>query len=269
MSAPRLGLAALCLFAAPLSACTWQVKVPSLESFARMGPDGLPTGYAVEVIEEALHRVGCRAEYSRFPVPRAWAALSAGEIDLLFGARHTTEREADAWFTPAIEHARTSLYVRRDAMPAAGLSTLADVRGTRLRIGIERLYSYGPEYDALLEDPAFLERLRIVVNRDGALAMFANGRLDAVFADAASIHLAGFDDAVRAVSLSTVPVHLAVSRARVSEDRFAAFAAALAAMSVDGTMDRLRAEAGIESEPPPGIGTPPQDTETPPAGGAP
>lgn len=251
MNALRVILVVLGLVAGPLSACTWKVKVPSLESFARPGPDGLPAGYAVEVIDEALRRVGCRAEYSALPVPRAWAALAAGEIDLLFAARRTPEREAEAWFTPAIEHARTSLYVRRDAMPAAGLATLADVRDTRLRIGIERLYSYGPEYDALLEDAAFLDRLRIVVNRDGALAMFAAGRLDAVFADDASIRLAGFDDAVRAVSLSSVPVHLAVSRARVPAERFAAFDAALAAMAADGTMDRLRADAGIDSEPPP------------------
>lgn len=251
MTALRAALVIVGLFAGPLSACTWKVKVPSLESFARPGVDGLPTGYAVEVIDEALRRIGCRAEYSALPAPRAWGALAAGEIDLLFAARRTPDREDEAWFTPAIEHARTSLYVRRDALPDGGLSTLADVRGTRLRIGIERLYSYGPEYDALLEDPAFLDRLRIVVNRDGALAMFASGRLDAVFADDASIRLAGLDDAVRAVSLSRVPVHLAVSRARVPAARFEAFAAALQAMDGDGTMSRLRAEAGIDAEPPP------------------
>ncbi|GAB3738047.1 hypothetical protein GCM10028794_20380 [Silanimonas algicola] len=257
----RHSTAALFLALAPLAgplACAWRVQMPSIESFTRPGPGGELEGYAVDVVREGLRRIGCTPQFVELPGPRSWEALRAGELDLLFGARPSAEREPIARFLGPIDHAQLALYVRREAMGDAPLRALADVRGTRLRIGIERLSSYGPEYDALLDDAAFLARLRIVISREAGIAMLAGGRLDAVFADDASAGRLGGVDVVRAVALTPVPVHIAVSRVSIDPRQSEALAAALDAMAADGTLDRLRAAAGFIVE------APVPEKETPP-----
>ena len=260
LSCATFARAALCLVLLPLSvaeACVLRVQVPTMESFSRLGPDGQRIGYAVEVSREALRRIGCEARIVEFPGERALTALAAGKLDLLYGVLPLPERQAKAWFLGPVDHMRIALYVRRDALPDDGLRTLADVRRTTLRIGVERLRSYGPEYDALLDDAAFAERLRLVVSRDSALAMLATGRLDGVFADAASARR--FAPAVvRAVDLTPVPVHLGLSRATIDASRFAEIRGALDAMAADGTLDRLRRLEGLEGA------APSLEKETPP-----
>lgn len=252
-------LAALSLLPGPGMACELRVQVPSIESFTRVGIDGELEGYAVDTMREALRRIGCRPRFVDLPGARSWDAVAAGELDVLFGVRLRPGRESQAWFLGPLEHVQLALYVRRDAMPARRLRSLEDLRETRLRVGIERLSSYGPEYDALLDDPAFVERLRIVVSREAGIAMLASGRLDAVFADGASARRIGDIDVVRAVELTPVPVHIAVSKTSVGPVRHQALRDALALMASDGTLDRLRAAAEIENRPP----TPPE----PPADG--
>lgn len=239
-------------------ACEWRVQMPSIESFTRPGVGGELEGYAVDVMREALRRIGCTPRFVDLPGPRSWDALQAGELDLLFGARPLPEREPFARFLGPIDYVRLALYVRREALGNAPLRTLADVRGTSLRIGIERLSSYGPEYDALLDDADFVERLRIVISREAGIAMLAGGRLDAVFADQASADRIRGVDVVRAVALTPVPVHIAVSRMSIDPRQSDALAAALDAMASDGTLDRLRQAAGIVGEPPS------PENETPP-----
>lgn len=238
-------------------ACELRVQVPTMESFSRLDANGQRVGYAIDVSREALRRIGCEARIVEFPGERALTALAAGKLDVLYGVLPLPERQASAWFVGPVDHMRIALYVRRDALPDGGLRTLADVRRTTLRIGVERLRSYGPEYDALLDDAAFAERLRLVVSRDSALAMLATGRLDAVFADAASARRFA-PGVVRAVDLSPVPVFLGLSRATVDAARYAEIRGALDAMAVDGTLERLRRAEGLESAP-----TSPEN-ETPP-----
>lgn len=240
-----------------VEACVLRVQVPTMESFSRPGADGQRVGYAVDASREALRRIGCEARIVEFPGERALTALAAGKLDVLYGVLPLPQRQARAWFVGPVDHMRIALYVRRDALPDGGLRTLADVRHTALRIGVERLRSYGPEYDALLDDAAFAERLRLVVSRDSALAMLATGRLDAVFADAASARR--FAPAVvRAVDLTPVPVHLGLSRATIDATRYAEIRAAFEAMAADGTLDALRRAEGLDGE------GPSSENETPP-----
>lgn len=249
-------VAALLAAGVDAQACALRVQVPTLESFSQVGAGGQRRGYAVEVSREALRRTGCEAHFVEFPGERALTALAAGKLDVLYGLLPLPERQATAWFVGPVDRMRIALYVRRDALPEGGFRSLADVRGSTLRIGVERLRSYGPEYDALLDDAAFAERLRLVVSRDSALAMLATGRLDAVFADAASARR--FAPAVvRAVDLTPVPVYLGLSRATIDAARHAAIRDALDAMAADGTLARLRQAEGFEGEPIP-------DNETPP-----
>ncbi len=243
-------LALVPLLSGASAACELRVQVPSIESFTRIGLDGELEGYAVETMREALRRIGCTPRFVDLPGARSWEAIATGELDVLFGVRPRPEREPQAWFLGPLDHVQLALYVRREAMPARPLRTLDDLRETRLRVGIERLSSYGPEYDALLDDPAFVERLRIVVGREAGIAMLARGRLDAVFADGASARRIGDIDVVRAVELTPVPVHIAVSKTSVGPVRQKALRDALDRMATDGTLDRLRADAEIENRPP-------------------
>jgi polar amino acid transport system substrate-binding protein len=238
---------ATALQAASAVACELRVQVPTLESYSQRNAQGEPTGYAVEVSREALRRVGCSARFVDFPGARSVTALAAGKIDLLYGVLPLPERRPSIGFIGPVDHMRMALYVRRDALPEGGIEDLGDVRGTTLRIGVERLLTYGPEYDALLDDPEFVDRLRIVVSRDTALEMLASGRLDGLFADAASARRFA-PVVVRAVPLTPVPVYLGLSRVTVDAARYAEIKAALADMAADGTLERLRNAADLEAD---------------------
>jgi polar amino acid transport system substrate-binding protein len=209
--------------------------------------DGRRGGYYADVVVEALRRLGCEARLVDMPWGRGMHELETGRLDINTGLLRTPEREAFAHFTRGINFAPNRLYLSARARSRyPHLAQIGDLIGTDLHIGVETGARYGPAYNALLADPAFVERLSVTPDRQKAWEMLARDRLDGVISDDVMARVVGLpkqppERGVQVVmTLSAEPARVALSRRSVSADFAQRFDAVLQAMIDDGTAVRLR-----------------------------
>lgn len=182
----RLGfvvvLGCLCL-PADAAACVktvgWILSPPySIKSDA-----GVYRGLHVDLVREALRRLGCEARFMDMPWARQWRELQAGQLDMVPGAANTPERQGFALFSRPTNSARNVVFIRIDGRKKYKLTRLADIMGTDFRLAVRRDASYGAEYDALMGNPQFVRQLNFVPSAQSGLQMMAAGRMDGWVAD--------------------------------------------------------------------------------------
>lgn len=168
---------------APASACVktvgWVVSPP----YSFKDETGAYRGLHVDLVKEALRRVGCETHFIDMPWARAWRELQTGQLDVLPGAANTPERQAFALFSKPTNSARNVVFVRGDGRKKYRFSKLADLIGTDFRLAVRRDASYGVEYDALVNKPPFSSHLTFVPSANSGLQMMAAGRMDGWIAD--------------------------------------------------------------------------------------
>lgn len=209
--------------------------------------NGEKRGYYADLLTLALQRLGCEARFVDMPWGRGIHELEAGRLDIVTGLLQNPERDRFAWFTRGVNFAPNRLYLSAEAHRRyPGLTSLADLRATDLKIGVETGAMYSREYNALLADPAFRERLYPAPDRPRAWRMLARHRLDGVVSDDATALLEGFpllpsDSGVSGVLLlSAEPARIGVSRLRNDESFVRRLDDALGDLIADGTAARLR-----------------------------
>jgi len=74
--------------------------VPDQAPFAMLGPDGEPTGYAIDLCNQVVARIGqsvpgLSTGYTQLKLADAFASLAAGQVDLLCGALTITLRRRE------------------------------------------------------------------------------------------------------------------------------------------------------------------------------
>jgi polar amino acid transport system substrate-binding protein len=220
----------------------WYDDVP----YTYRGPDGNPTGLNVEVLQEALSRIGCKARWVELPWARALIALEGGQLDMLPGALKTPERQKFAYFSRAINRSPNVLFMVQSAQGKYPVRKLADLIGTDFRLGIQLGVAYGVEYEALQSNPDFVARLNAVTLRRNAWNMMALGRLDGMIADETTglVELQQLDLLKTVVKTGLVvsgqPAHVAISQRTSSPDFVQSLDRALGNMFDDGSFRRLR-----------------------------
>jgi polar amino acid transport system substrate-binding protein len=245
--ATRVG-AAVCLLlgALPVAACTKTVRFEVQPPYGVMLPTGERGGYYIEVVREALARIGCRTELVEMPWPRGLRELEEGRLDLMPGMLLNRERRRYAHFSRGINLSPNLLFLSADASRRVPLRSLADLRGTSLKIAVETGAYYSAEYAALLTDARFAARLHIVPSRETAWRMLRSGRVDGVMSDQSSALVAGIpltsgaDDVRPALVLSSRPARVAFSRRTIDAAFVERFDAAIDSMIADGMLARLR-----------------------------
>ena len=128
------------------------------------------------------------------------------------------------------------------------LSNLADIVGTRFRLGAQIGVAYGPEFDRLAKTPEFLGNITMITSRRSAWKMMEFDRIDGIIADqlSALIELKeeGLKDAVVTTNIvvSESPALVAMSRVTTTPEFVANFDKAIGALVADGSyktiMDR-------------------------------
>lgn len=232
--------------ASPLGACTktlrWELQPP----YGVVLPSGERGGYYIDVVREALARLGCTTVLAEMPWPRGLRELEEGRLDLMPGMLLNRERSSYARFSRGINLSPNLLFLSPDASRRMALRSLADLRDTDLKIAVEAGAYYSAEYAALLTDARFAARVHVVPSRETAWRMLRSGRLDGVISDQASALVAGIplapgaDDVRPALVLSSRPARVAFSRRSVDAAFVARFDATIDAMIADGTLQRLR-----------------------------
>ena len=99
--------------------------------------DGIPTGFAIEVIEAIAKRAGIRLEYlPKESWPKTLDALRNGEADLIPNIGITPDRARDFAFTRPMETFKVSIFVRDDTPDVARVEDLASRKVAVVRANV-------------------------------------------------------------------------------------------------------------------------------------
>ena len=213
--------------------------------FATMGADKKAHGINVDLITEALKRVGCAAQFVNLPVPRGLLYLQSGSIDMFSGVIKTDERAKYAHFSVPFTRSPMYIYLSDKSQLPKNLETLADFIGTNLRIGVLNNRAYGTDFIKLSKNPEFAKRLNSVNNQDSVWRMIGVGRLDATISDAttanADLLRLGLTNTVHRSSIvvSNDADHVAFSKKNVDSEFVDRFNAAFSSMLLDGSFTKI------------------------------
>lgn len=206
---------------------------------------GNQSGITTDLMREALQRMGCSARFVEMPWARGLLSLEKGSLDILSGALPTPERARFAYFSIPIFRAPNVLFISTSAAEKYRFHQLRDLIGTDFRLGAQIDVVYSQEYRALLQEPAFRERLVMVNNREGAWSMIKAGRLDGMLADEITgvmelekLGLSAFVQRSGLVVSDEASV-VALSRKSVSPSFVKKLNRTLTAMLEDGTWARI------------------------------
>lgn len=237
-------LAGLCM-AAQAGECVKTVRWSDDAPYSLMGPDGQVHGIHPDLVREALLRMKCTPQFVQLPWARAVQELKAGRLDLLPNAAKTPEREEFAHFSRILNRSRNVLFVRRHAVTATALKELADIVGTQFRLGVQLGATYGDDYEKMIREPRFVERLTQIVALKSGWEMMQKDRLDGQLADELTgqtqLQEMGLSDliVVSAVVTSSGGDMVAFSKLTSDKDYVSRFNKALESMMADGTYARL------------------------------
>lgn len=241
----RITLLVLCLAVLPARACEVVVRWNDDPPYSFRQADGRLAGLNVELVEQTLARLGCRAQWRELPWARALVELEAGRLDLLPGGLRRPEREAFAFFVAQHVLSRNRLFVREaDRARIGGATRLADVMRPGLRLGVQIGVVYGPEYAELLAQPTFRSTLTQSTTRRSLWQMLELGRVDGVLASEASARWELAQQGLQArivatdVVLSDEPAFVMVSKRSRDATWARRYQEASDALQADGTMAR-------------------------------
>ncbi len=239
-----LGLLPLMSAAQCIKTVRWYDDAP----FSFKGRDGQLRGANIELMRAILKTMRCDVKFVEMPWARALVELQAGRLDLLPGALYTPEREQFAYFSRPLNRSPNRLFMSAKAASRYRLSNLADIVGTRFRLGAQIGVAYGPEFDRLAKTPEFLGNITMITSRRSAWKMMEFDRIDGIIADqlSALIELKeeGLKDAVVTTNIvvSESPALVAMSRVTTTPEFVANFDKAIGALVADGSyktiMDR-------------------------------
>lgn len=229
-----------------LQACEVRARWNDDPPFAMRLADGRIGGLNVELVEQTLARMGCKAQWLELPWARALVELEAGRLDLLPGGFRRPEREPYAFFVADHELSQNRLFVRKaDRASIAAATRLAEVARPGWRLGVQIGVVYGPEYADLLAQPQFRARLTQATARRSLWQMLELGRVDGVLSSEVSarweLQQAGLADAIvpTGVLLSHEPAYVLISRRSRDAAWAERYQQAFAGLKADGGMARI------------------------------
>lgn len=230
---------------AAAQACELSLRWHQDPPFSYRREDGEIVGLNTDVVRETLARMGCTVRMLELPWARALAELEAGRLDVLPGTLRLPERERFARFSVPGPQSRNLLFISSAALKRHAIAKLADLRDSDFRLGVQLGVSYGPDFEALLEDPAFVQRLHRISSRRNLWLMTAAGRLDGVLANEQTglteIAQLGLQDRIQSsgLVLPYATASVAFSRKTVEADFVARFDRTTESMQKDGSMAAL------------------------------
>ncbi|QND84274.1 Amino acid ABC transporter periplasmic protein [Chromobacterium vaccinii] len=221
--------------------------------FHYQGRSGEPDGYAVQLLNLAAGRLGCRLTYRLMPWPRTLQQLRLGQVDAAMQALRTPEREAYACFAPGYSPTIVRLWARSDKAARWPVRQLDDLgRQGEVLLGVTRGDSYGAQLDRWLQTPP--SNVHVEVSETLAVSMrkLQLGRTNLLLATMATAtrELARLPQKPEIAPLEPSwragEGYYVFSRKSVPEPVCQAFARALAEMRQDGTVARLyRSQFGV------------------------
>lgn len=184
------------------------------------------TGSEYQLLQQLASGAGCTLEFIEVPWARALQLLKNGQLDMLYGASRTPEREAFAQFSQVYRLEQMVLVVRvPEAIQQNQIDELSLVAwlaehrpgGQLHMLGLIRGFYYGDTLEPIVRDPA-IHAQRLEVRWDQQLhQMLILGRIDGYLVEAsvARAQQSVGGQPIRVFSVSEhpeEPMHLMFSR---------------------------------------------------------
>lgn len=215
------------------------------EPYQYQDVDGTVVGLDIELVKVMADRAECTLSYEE----NDWAALLGrvrdGVVDIVLGATLTENRQAYAHFSEPYRAESFGLFTRSGEASNYNQDSLQALLESTFKIGITDQYLYGDEVTALQDDPRFADQFEPVRVGEANFAKLMNFEIDGFLEDpfvaAAVIRRKGLQDDVEPhpIVIETGNVRLMFSKASVSEDVVRRFNEALAAMTQDGSYEKI------------------------------
>ncbi len=144
--------------------------------------NGQASGLDVERVKVILDHANIPYVFYEYPWKRVLLKIEKGELDLALAAGATPDRESYAYFSDEVfKTGRSLLYVQEsDQLRGMQLNSLSEIKHNEIKIGVRRGASYSDEYEALLQDPNFQQRLVYVADVENGLKLLKNKRISAL-----------------------------------------------------------------------------------------
>lgn len=212
-------------------------------------------GLDVQLLREIFLAAGREVDFERTDWTDTLRMIQDGRQDIAGGAYRTPDREAYAWFSDPYRTETDILVVPRGRASAYAFKSVADMlkafaeRGFRL--GVVRGYSYGPEADAWLRDPAHAGNIRYAEDDNTSLTRLLRGEIDGFFADRLVAATAAWRQGVLhrveeyPVPVYTAGIHVIFSRKTCTPETVAAFNEGLRQLKASGEYHRIAQYYGL------------------------
>ena len=204
--------------------------------------NGVPKGMSVEITRMVFRKMGCDISITLYPWKRALHMVSTGEVDGVFSASRTREREAYGVFPKeSLVDGGTYFFTLRDgAITYDG--DLAKLAG--YTIGTDRGSSYGDRFDEAVHN----RTIHIIESdvTDVSFRALLVKRVDLYLVDgyvgaylARKAHATERIRKLEPAFAPTMPGYLLFSRKQELKGIIAEFDATLAALKKDGSVGRI------------------------------
>lgn len=228
------------------AACNLRTGIEPYGVYMFIGADGKAAGVDVDLVQAIADELGCVASFPKMPWARALLELEHGRLDVGTSASRTPERERFARFSAPYRQAQMGIYVRKGETGRYALDGLSGITDAGLRLGVMRGFYYGPEFEALMADPAFARQVDIAVDYETNIRKLLHGRIDGFLVDDIGVMVGaladyGAEDQVEQhpVFLAGDEFHLMFSKKSVSADLVARIDEVLARMETDGRLRHI------------------------------
>ena len=205
------------------------------------GADGL-AGFDVDIISEALRRIGWSAATSYMPWKRALELTGRGDYDGLCSCSYAKDREDKLLFSDELGAVSVGLFARSDEA-LAGITSVADLKGRK----VATVGGYNLEAE-LVTAGAIVQPTS---NDKNALDMLVGGNADLLYGyELTTKHFIASDPRSAAISYKEIrrnPYYFCLSRAMPgAEAAMRGFNRSLAEMDKDGSIKRILEQYHVE-----------------------
>ena len=230
----------------PAEACLLVMGWDPWPPFHFIDHAGELTGFDIELVKALAAEVGCELEFRRDSWVDLLAGIRSGQIHLVTGATKTPEREQYALFSAPVRFEEFALFVRAGEGARWLVGDIRDIMDAGMRLGVTEAYVYGDTLNAVLEDPAYGDRVKRARFGDANLARLMELEVDGFLEDRhaarAMIRRLGLEEEIRPLPVAigkSTEVRIMFSREAVAPELVDRFDAALEAVRARGQYDSI------------------------------
>ncbi len=232
--------------AAAEAACRLLVGWEPYAIYTYENASGEASGADIDLMRAIGRDLGCDITFKQAPWTRVLLEVENGTIDISTSTSRTPERARYARFSNSYRTTEMAIYVRRGEVGIYRLDALAAVARIGFKLGVIAGYHYGPEFAALMRDPAFAGFVDQAVDYQTSIKKLMHGRIDGYLVEDVGVMLAeartlGVSEQIERYPLA-IPgekLHLMFSRKTVDANLVEAVNASLRRIMNDGRLSRF------------------------------